>query len=177
MPFLFFFHDSVTSSVITLAGHSFTHFPHPTHRSPRISAQMPRGTEIAFLGQTLTQHPQATHSRVLTTAFLFVMITLLFGGLMLQDTVIRRLSVRILIVRTETGFAPFYHHLQDRDKAFPQCGQRVFYFGRDFPVYFSVQETVAFQFPELLCQCGLCDAFQTAHQFPETLDFIKSDIP
>lgn len=38
---------------------------------------MPFGIEIALLGQTFMQHPQATHSRILTIAFLFVMMELL----------------------------------------------------------------------------------------------------
>lgn len=33
--------------------------------------------EIALLGQTFMQHPQATHSEMLTTAFLFIIIHLL----------------------------------------------------------------------------------------------------
>ena len=33
---------------------------------------MPRGIEIAALGQTFMQHPQATHSFVLIMAFLFI---------------------------------------------------------------------------------------------------------
>jgi phosphoglycerol transferase MdoB-like AlkP superfamily enzyme len=63
--------------VITLAGHSLAHRPHPTHKSLFISAKTPFGTVIALLGQTFMQHPQATHSFVLTTAFLLAMIKLL----------------------------------------------------------------------------------------------------
>lgn len=33
IPFLFLFHHSAASNLITLAGHSTTHFPHPTQRS------------------------------------------------------------------------------------------------------------------------------------------------
>ena len=58
-----------------LAGHSFAHFPHPTHNSLSMTAWMPWGMVIAFLGQTFIQHPQATHSRILTDAFLFAMVT------------------------------------------------------------------------------------------------------
>ena len=73
IPFLFIFHCSVPSSLITLAGHSLTHCPHPTHNSKLILAWMPSGMEMALRGQTLIQHPQATHSLILTTAFLFLM--------------------------------------------------------------------------------------------------------
>lgn len=78
IPLLFSFHYSVTSNVIMLAGHSFTHLPHPTHKSLLIKALTPLGMETAFLGQTFMQHPQATHSRRLTTAFLLIMTYLLF---------------------------------------------------------------------------------------------------
>ena len=73
IPFLLFFHLSVTSNEIILAGHSFAHFPHPTHNSLSMLAWMPFKIVIAFRGQTLMQHPQATHSWMLTTAFLFAM--------------------------------------------------------------------------------------------------------
>jgi hypothetical protein len=42
-----------------------------------MTAWMPWGTVIAFRGQTFMQHPQATHSRILTDAFLFAMVKLL----------------------------------------------------------------------------------------------------
>lgn len=71
IPFFLLLHGSATSILIMLAGHSLAHFPHPMHRALLTSAQMPFGTVIALLGQTLTQHPQATHSRALIVAFLF----------------------------------------------------------------------------------------------------------
>ena len=43
-----------------LAGHSFAHFPHPTHLSESILALIPLQIAIAFNRHTLTQQPQAT---------------------------------------------------------------------------------------------------------------------
>lgn len=48
---------------------------------------------------------------------------------------------------------------------------------RDFLIDFPVEKTVAFQFPQLLCQGGLSNPIQTAHQFPKPLDFVKRYIP
>jgi hypothetical protein len=47
--------------VITLAGQTMAHFPHPTHRISSTSAITPLKIEIALVGQTFTQVPQATH--------------------------------------------------------------------------------------------------------------------
>lgn len=54
---------------MTLAGHSFAHFPQPTHLPSITSAMIPRTIAIACMGHTLTQHPQATQAVWSTTAF------------------------------------------------------------------------------------------------------------
>lgn len=59
---------------ITDAGHSFAHFPHPIHVSGFTFARMPFHMEIACLGQTFTQQPQATQSWLFTNAFRFFLI-------------------------------------------------------------------------------------------------------
>ena len=87
------------------------------------------------------------------------------------------LLIRILTVGAEVCFAPCHHGLQDGNEALPKFSKRVFHFGRDFPINFPVEETVTFQFPELLCERGLRDAVKAAHQFPEPLDFVKGHIP
>jgi hypothetical protein len=70
-----------------LAGHSLVHIPHPTQRSLSMTAWMPFGMVIAFRGQTFIQHPQATQSWILTTAFFLVMIKLLLLFYRLRETV------------------------------------------------------------------------------------------
>lgn len=73
--------------MITPAGHSLAHNPQPTHRLGLITACMPFGTVMAFLGQTFMQQPQATHSRMLTEAFRFAMIIsflFFYSGIILE---------------------------------------------------------------------------------------------
>ena len=85
--------------------------------------------------------------------------------------------IGILVIRAEVCFAPCHHRLQDGDEALPKLGQGVFHLRRDFFVNLPVEEPVAFQFPELLCQRGLRDPVKAAQQFPEPLDFVKGHIP
>jgi hypothetical protein len=59
---------------MTDAGHSTEHFPQPTHFSGLILATIPLKITMAFIGQTLTQHPHATQSLSETNAFLFFLI-------------------------------------------------------------------------------------------------------
>ncbi len=56
------------------AGHSFAHFPQPTHFSVWTFAMIPFQISMAFIGQILTQQPQATHISVVTIAFFFFLI-------------------------------------------------------------------------------------------------------
>ena len=60
--------------------------------------------------------------------------------------------IRILPVGAEVCFAPCHHALQDGDKALAEFSKRIFHFGRDFLINLPVEETVTFQFPELLCE-------------------------
>ncbi len=60
--------------------------------------------------------------------------------------------IRILPVGAEVCFAPCHHGLQDGDKALAEFSKRIFHFGRDFLINLPVEETVTFQFPELLCE-------------------------
>ena len=85
--------------------------------------------------------------------------------------------IRILPVRAEVCFAPCHHGLQNRDEALAEFSKRIFHLRRDFLVNLSVEEAITFQFPELLCECRLCDSVKAAHQFPEPLDFVKGHIP
>ena len=41
----------------------------------------------------------------------------------------------------------------------------------------EVAGAVTFQFPELLCERGLCDSVKAVQQFTEPLDFVKGYIP
>ena len=85
--------------------------------------------------------------------------------------------IGILVIRAEVCFAPCHHGLQDGDEALTKLGKGIFHLWRDFLVNLPMEETIAFQFPELLCERGLCDSVKTAHQFPEPLDFVKGHIP
>ncbi len=85
--------------------------------------------------------------------------------------------IRILPIRAEVCFAPGHHGLQNRNKALTEFGKRIFHFRRDFLVNLPMEETITFQFPELLCERGLRDSIKAAHQFPEPLDFVKGHIP
>lgn len=69
-----FFHSITSLIVITLAGHSFAHFPHPTHLSESILALIPLQIAIAFNRHTLTQQPQATQWFSFTVAFRLFLI-------------------------------------------------------------------------------------------------------
>ena len=62
------------SGDIFFAGHSFAHLPQPTQTVGSIFARIPFQISIAFLGQTLTQQPQATQSSVWTKAFRLFLI-------------------------------------------------------------------------------------------------------
>ena len=69
-PLLFLSYSHyATSTVITVAGHSLAQRPHPTHFDVSTKAKIPWGREIASLGQTFAQEPQATQSLRSTTAF------------------------------------------------------------------------------------------------------------
>ena len=81
--------------------------------------------------------------------------------------------IRILPVRAEVCFAPCHHGLQDGDEALTKPGKGIFHLRRDFPVNLPMEETITFQFPELLCERGLSDSVKAAHQFSEPLDFVK----
>ena len=94
-----------------------------------------------------------------------------------EYTSLRLFFIRILPVRAEVCLAPCHHGLKDRDKALAEFSKRIFYLRRNFLVNFPVEETVTFQFPELLCERGLRDAVKAAHQFTKTLDFVKGYIP
>ena len=85
--------------------------------------------------------------------------------------------IGILVIRAEVCLAPCHHDLQDGDEALSKLGERIFHLRRDFLINFPMEETVAFQFPELLGERGLCDAVKAAHQFPEPLGFVKGYIP
>jgi hypothetical protein len=69
-----FFHYTTSRIAITDAGHSFTHFAHPTHASKLIFAAIPFQTSMAFRGHTFTQHPHATQSASFTKALRFFFI-------------------------------------------------------------------------------------------------------
>lgn len=85
--------------------------------------------------------------------------------------------IRALVIRAEVCLTPCHHRLQDGDETLAKFGERIFYLRRDFSVNFPVEEPVAFQFPELFCQRGLCNTVKAAQQFPEPLDFVKGYIP
>jgi len=58
------------------AGQVFAHLPHPTHRSLLTKEKQPFITDIACLGQTLVQAPQATQMSLETSAtFLDAMLS------------------------------------------------------------------------------------------------------
>jgi hypothetical protein len=59
------------------AGHSFAHFPQPTHRVSSTFARIPRQIWIADIGHTFTQQPQATQEPASTTAFRFFLDSML----------------------------------------------------------------------------------------------------
>ena len=92
-------------------------------------------------------------------------------------TFLRLIFIRIAPIGAEVCLAPCHHGIQDRDKAFSKFSKRIFYLRRDFLVNFPVEETVTFQFPELLCERGLRDTVKAAHQLPEPLDFVKGYVP
>lgn len=69
-----FLQASTSLISITLAGHSFAHFPQPTHLVISTSAMIPFIILIAPIGQTLMQQPQATQSDCSTKAFRFLFI-------------------------------------------------------------------------------------------------------
>ena len=81
IPFLFYCSTSQTE--ITLAGHSFTHLPHPTQRCWSTFAVTPKWIEMAPIGHTLTQQSQATQSLVFTTAFFLFRVILFMIALLL----------------------------------------------------------------------------------------------
>ena len=85
--------------------------------------------------------------------------------------------IRVLPIKAEVCLAPSHHGLQNGDEALAEFGKRIFHLRWDFLVNLPMEETVAFQFPELLCERGLCDSVKAAHQFPEPLDFVKGHIP
>lgn len=85
--------------------------------------------------------------------------------------------IRALVIRAEVCLAPCHHRLQDGDETLAKFGERIFYLRRDFSVNFPVEKPVAFQFPELLSERGLCNTVKAAQQFPEPLDFVKGYIP
>ena len=89
----------------------------------------------------------------------------------------RLFFIGILPVGAKVCLAPCHHGLQDGDEAYAEFSKRIFHLRRDFLVDFPVEEAIVFQFPELLCERGLGDAVQAAHQFPEPLDFVKGYIP
>ena len=66
------FHTFTSWISITDAGHSLAHLPQPTHLSSWICACRPWLISRAPMGQTFTQHPQATQSWRATNAFLFL---------------------------------------------------------------------------------------------------------
>ena len=70
--------------------------------------------------------------------------------------------IQILPVGTEVCLAPCHHGLQDGNEALAEFSKRIFHFGRDFLINLPVEETVTFQFPELLCERGLRDAVKAA---------------
>ena len=49
-------------------------------------------------------------------------------------------------------FSPLFHMFKDRDETFPQVREVVFYMGRNLLEVMAGDESVRFQFPELLCQ-------------------------
>jgi hypothetical protein len=55
------------------------------HKLLSISAYMPLGMDIAPLGQIFMQHPQATHSRMFTIAFLFAIMNFLLFFTSIQE--------------------------------------------------------------------------------------------
>lgn len=85
--------------------------------------------------------------------------------------------IRILPVKAEIGLAPRHHSLQDGNETFAKFCQGIFHLRRDFLINLPVKEAVAFQFPELFGEGGLCDAVKAAQQFAEPLYLIKGHIP
>ena len=83
-----------------LAGHSLAHSPHPTQSAGLISAYMPVGTVMAPFGQTLTQHPQDTHSFLLTAAFLFGIVE--FPPVFVWSSLVYRKSSLRSVTKSQT---------------------------------------------------------------------------
>lgn len=71
MFFLCFHMFSLLSILILFAGHTFSHFPHPTHLSCVTFAKHPLCTFIAPNGQVISQAPQATQIVLSTAAYRF----------------------------------------------------------------------------------------------------------
>ena len=61
---------------MTEAGHSFAHFPQPTHRSALTAARIPCQIWMADRGHTFTQQPQATQVFLSTTALRFFLVVI-----------------------------------------------------------------------------------------------------
>jgi hypothetical protein len=69
---------SLTSILITEAGQTFAHFPHPTHLFSSIMAKLPLKILTASSGHTAAQQPQATQALWSIVTFFFALFKMYY---------------------------------------------------------------------------------------------------